>query len=147
MSNIAMHNARTRINLRFKWKNAQHQIRCAFDFMNARAAPRPDRRTDEMHRWNAGAAWSAFQAEIGIGRVDADENRRPRGAQSAFKSAAEPQDFRQMARGFDMTAHGQFLAWKTGLKSRRPHLRAANAKVAAVRRQAHRELPDHGPGE
>src|SRR5260364_72988 len=48
MSNIAMHNARTRINLRFKWKNAQHQIRCAFDFMNARAAPRPDRRTDEM---------------------------------------------------------------------------------------------------
>src|SRR5260363_157301 len=115
MSNIAMHNARTRINLRFKWKNAQHQIRCAFDFMNARAAPRPDRRTDEMHRWNAGAA--------------------------------EPQDFRQMARGFDITAHGQFLAWKTGLKSRRPHLRAANAKVAAVRRQAHRELPDHGPGE
>src|SRR5260363_122686 len=50
-----------------------------------------------------------------------------------------------MARGFDITAHGQFLAWKTGLKSRRPHLRAANAKVAAVRRQAHRELPDHGP--
>src|SRR5260364_58847 len=61
--------------------------------------------------------------------------------------ARRSQDFRQMARGFDITAHGQFLAWKTGLKSRRPHLRAANAKVAAVRRQAHRELPDHGPGE
>src|SRR5260364_264294 len=78
---------------------------------------------------------------------------RPRlksGASTPTKTeggAAEPQDFRQMARGFDITAHGQFLAWKTGLKSRRPHLRAANAKVAAVRRQAHRELPDHGPGE
>ena len=64
------------VDLFLERKQYQHVRNRLADLVDALIAPRPDRRTDEVHRGRAGLAQLMLQAQVEIRRVDANEHGR-----------------------------------------------------------------------
>ena len=64
------------VDRRFHREQAEHAVGAFADLLRALLPPGPDRRADVVHGADAGGFQLPLQAEVEIGRVDADKNVR-----------------------------------------------------------------------
>ena len=100
------------------------------------AAPRPDRRADEVHRANALPAQLFLERQVEIRRVDADEHLRLRRDHALAQRATKTQQARQMAQHLDVAAHRQLAHVVPRFESRSDHAVAADAGAVHDRARA-----------
>ena len=74
-----------------------------------------------------------FDVEVEVGRVDADEHVRPRGAHFFNQAFADGEDFGQAFDDFGKPAHGEFFLFVKAFETERGHARAADAGETGVR--------------
>ena len=79
-----------------------------------------------MDAGNPGSLQIAFQRQIEVGRVDADEDLRLRLQELPLQGTPNRQDFTQAAQRFNITAHRKCLHRKPGFGTQRLHLGAGN---------------------
>src|SRR5256885_10288254 len=88
------------------------------DFLDAIGTPGPDRRADEMHGLDARSPQVGFQAQVEVGRIDADKNGWRLLEQALAQLPADVQNLGQPAKHFPAVAmHGQPLAGPPCLKT------------------------------
>ena len=123
-----------RVDRRFHREQAQHAIRAGADLVCAFLAPRPDRRAHVMDRAHAGLFEFAFDAQIEIGCIDADERGGFFGERSLDHVALHAEQRRQMLDDFDEAHHAQFLARLPRPHAGGDHLRTSHAGEARIRK-------------
>ena len=117
-------------------EDAQHMVGCAADLLDALGAPGPDGRADEMHGLDARSAQIHFQAQVEVGRIDADEHVGLALQQARTQALADQDDVGQAAQQLKAVAvHGQLFAGPPGVKAALRHLGAANAAAGQARPQ------------
>ena len=129
MADVSRRDARLFHQRDFERKHAQHVIDGLHDLLDAPAAPRPDRRTHEMHGRNARVAQRMFEPEIEIGRIDADEHRRRLGQQLPLQLVADAENLGNVLERLDIAAHGQLVHRPVGVEAGGRHARAADAAI------------------
>ena len=106
-----------RVDLRLERKDAQHEVGRAADLVDPLAAPGPDRRADEMDRLHSRGLELDLDAEVEVGRVDADEGIGPGGEQALDEPAADRQDLAQVAEHLGIAAHRELVVRPPGGKA------------------------------
>jgi hypothetical protein len=114
-------------------EQAQHMVGAAGDRLDPARTPGPDRRTDEVDRLDAGRPQARLEAQVEVGRVDADEGVRSCGQQAIAKRVADAFDLAVVAQHLDIAAYGQLVVRPPGLEALSRHARAADADQARVR--------------
>ena len=98
------------------------------EFGHPLAAPGPDRRTDKVDGLDAGFAQPLLEAEIEVGRVDADEDRGPVTQQAITQLTADSQQLRQAPDRVDIAEHRETLMRPPGVQPLSDELGATNAE-------------------
>src|SRR6185503_17744630 len=130
------------VERRLEWKQREHAIDGAADRLQALAPPRPHRRTDEMHGAHTPALELPLEAEVEVGRVDADEYGDARVEEAARETAAQRDEPRQVRDHLGKPANGELLGGCEGFAARCLHLRTGDAGEADRRPHA-----PHGPDQ
>ena len=145
MADEARIDAMPRIDRRLHRKQAEHAVGARADRARAFLAPGPDRRADVMHRADARVLEPAFEAEVEVGRVDADEDIRAAtraGAGAASRRSA--QQARQVRQHFGQAHHREFGGVVPGIQSGRAHARRRRRR-RIPRRESARAAPSIRP--
>src|SRR2546427_507404 len=88
-------------------KDAQHMVGRTPDFLDAIGTPGPDRRADEMHGLDARSPQVGFQAQVEVGRIDADKNGWRLLEQALAQLPADVQNLGQPAKHFPAVARSE----------------------------------------
>ena len=134
------------VDLFLERKQYQHVRNRLADLVDALIAPRPDRRTDEVHRGRAGLAQLMLQAQVEIRRVDANEHGRRLGQPAPLDVAIGGQQAGQALERVDVAEHGQGMHGMPGIEVAGLHLRPADA-FATHRRVAGLQAGDDATGQ
>ena len=118
---------------RLERENGEQVRHGAHDAPCAPAAPGPDRRTDVLDRGNAGVLQLAFEVEIEIGRIDADEHCRPLLQHALGYLAPDRHDSPVVTQHLRIAAHAEPVHRHVRFESLRDHLRAADAGKTQLR--------------
>ena len=108
----------------FEGKQAQHPVDGPCDLVHAPLAPCPDRRADVVRRADACAPQLDLQAQVEIGRVDADEHVRRIFAQASQQAAPQLHQAGQVGQHFEQSHDGQLGGVEPGFHSGRFHFLA-----------------------
>lgn len=101
--------------------------------MHALPPPCPYRRRDVLHRRNARLLEIHLEVEIEIGRVDADEKRRPVAEEMLAELSAYSDDLPVMPEHLYEAAYRELFHREENLHPRSFHLRTADADEAKSR--------------
>ena len=91
------------------------------------AAPGPDRRADEVDRLHARRFQLGLDAEVEVGRVDADEGIGLVGEQALDQAVPDREDLAEMAEHLEVAAHRELVVRPPGDEAALGHARAADA--------------------
>ena len=97
------------VQLRLMREQHQHVRYRALDFVDALAAPRPDRRADVVDGGNAVLFENELQIEVEVRRVHRDEQVRAVGQEIFAQPAADADDLAIVAQHLDVAAHRQLF--------------------------------------
>ena len=86
-----------------------------------------------MHGGDARRFQTAFNGEVEVGRVDADEHVGAQAQHVGGQPFADFEDFGQASDHFGKAAHGEFFLFVQTLETERGHARAADAGKARLR--------------
>ena len=121
------------VERRLERKQREHPMHRTPDPVHTLAAPRPDRRTDEMQAAHAGALQSCLEAEVEVRGVDSDEQRHALGDETPVERAAKRDELRQPRQHFDESAHGKRFERIPRLAAGRLHPGTRDADEARLR--------------
>ena len=133
LSGLTIVIARIAVELRFHREEAEDAVGLADDFIDAPAPPCPNGGADVVDGGDARLFEFFFDVEVEVGRVDADEYVRPRGAHFFNQAFADGEDFGQAFNDFGKPAHGEFFLFVEAFETERGHARAADAGETGVR--------------
>ena len=133
MADIRRRDTVARVDRRLEWKHAQHMVDRAAHLLDALAAPGPDRRADEMDRLDAGLLEPAFELEIEVGRIDADEGVGALVQQPLGEPPADARDLAVVPQHQDVAAHREAIMRPPGVETVSRHSRSADAERAQCR--------------
>src|SRR5690606_27356544 len=114
-------------------EQAEYAVGAAADLRRAALAPGPDRGADVVHGADAGLPELAFQAQVEVGRVHADEDIRLPLQQPATQAGAQAQQARQVLEHFRHAHYRQFRAVVPGVEAFGAQHRPADAGELRVR--------------
>ena len=115
-------------------QQAQHEVEEARHARRAPAPPGPDLRAHVLHRPQARGMQRGREAEVELGRVDADEDVRTAFEQCAADARAQRQQARQVVQDLEQSHHGEFLGVGEALAAGGLHARPRHADEARARR-------------
>jgi len=116
-----------RVDRRLHREQAEHAICAGGDLRRARFAPGPHRRAHVVHGAYAALLEPAFDAEVEVGRVDADEDVGLPVQHALAKRPAQLQETGQVGQHFGQAHHRQFARIEPGVHAGRAHRIAADA--------------------
>src|SRR3569623_2767194 len=133
MTHEARGHAIAGVDRRLHRKQAEYEVGAAPELLCALLAPGPYRRADVVHGTQAGRLELAFEPEVEVGRVAADEDIRLECDQAPAHVGADAQQFRQMGEHFHQAHHAELLGGIPGFQPRFDHARTADAAEAGYR--------------
>src|SRR6185369_7099842 len=121
---------------------------------HARAAPRPDRRTDEVDGADALALEPRFEPEVEVGRVHADEGRGSALDEAIAELVAQCNELAIDLQRLGVAMHGEPIARPPGFEAALDHAWAAHsdarqigpARLHAVQQQPGEQVAGGFPG-
>ena len=122
------------IELLLERQEAQDQVDGASDRAHAPLTPRPDLRTDVLHRAHAPRLQFRRKSQVELLGVDADINRRPLLQDMLDELAPNAKQARQMRQNFNQPHHRQTLGPLPRFTTRSDHLRTGDAREPGVRK-------------
>ena len=121
------------VKCRLERQQAEDTVSRPPDLTQTPGAPCPDRRTDIVHGANSRALEGCLEAQIEIGRIDADEYIRWCCAPASNERTAQTQQFGQMLEWLDESHHRQHFRICPLFAPCRYHFRPGNAFEHRIR--------------